>query len=72
MFTVNQLTALEDAIVSGHKVVQYDGKRVEYQTVDELIKVRNLVRDDLIAQGLIAVSSTARGNTTVAEYGRDL
>lgn len=68
-FTTTQLAALEAAIASGELVVQYDGKRVEYRSVADLVKARDLVRGELRAAGVIAAST--RGSTTLASYSRD-
>jgi hypothetical protein len=69
-FTLTQLAALNAAIASGELSVQYDGKRVQYRSIDELIRARDLVRGDLQAAGLLAPPS-ARGRTTVAAFSRD-
>jgi hypothetical protein len=71
-FTVNQLEAIEKAIASGTLRVRYDGKEVQYQDMASLMKARNLIRDELIANGLLTSSGgNARGKSTVAEYSRD-
>lgn len=68
-FSTTQLAVLEAAIVSGELVVQHDGKRVEYRSMADLVKARDLVRAELVAAGLLAAS--ARGSTTVASYSSD-
>jgi hypothetical protein len=71
-FTVTQLEAIEKAIASGTLKVRYDGKEIQYQDMASLMNARNLIRDELIASGLLASSSgNARGRSTVAEYSRD-
>jgi hypothetical protein len=71
-FTVTQLEAIEKAIASGTLRVRYDGKEVQYQDMASLMKARNLIRDELIANGLLTSSGgNARGKSTVAEFCRD-
>lgn len=74
-FTLTQYTAICDAIASGELMVQYDGKRVQFRTVDELVKAKALIEADLIARGLLAPPATAsgveRGGTTLAAFYPD-
>ncbi|WP_375592190.1 phage head-tail joining protein [Chitiniphilus eburneus] len=49
-FTADQLARLEAAIAKGERVVQYDGRRVEYRTIDELIRARDEIRAALASQ----------------------
>lgn len=46
-FTEENLVALEQAIVEGVKVVEYSDKKVEYRSIDEMMKIRNLMRKEL-------------------------
>lgn len=69
-FTVEQLTAIESAIASGELVVQYNGKRVEYRSMADLVAARNLMRGDLLASGALAAPA-GRGSTTVTSYHSD-
>jgi hypothetical protein len=69
-FTVTQLEAIEKAIASGTLKVRYDGKEVQYHTMTELMNARAVIRDELIANGLLA-SAPTRGMTTVTEFSRD-
>lgn len=43
-FTVERLEALEIAIASGERRVKYSDKEVEYRSLDEMIKARDLIR----------------------------
>lgn len=74
-FTLTQHSALCEAIASGELMVQYDGKKVEYRSVSDLIKAKNVVEADLIARGLLAPPATAsgveRGGTTLAAFYPD-
>jgi len=46
-FTLAQLTSLENAIASGTKSVTYGDKTVTYHSLDEMIRLRALMRQDL-------------------------
>lgn len=47
-YTQKHLDAVEQAIARGEKVVRYTDRTVEYRTVDELIKARDLIRTSLV------------------------
>lgn len=46
-FTSSDLTALDEAIASGALEVQYTDKRVKYRSLDDMIKVRRLIKKEL-------------------------
>lgn len=46
-FTSDQLIALESAIAQGALVVEYADKRVEYRSLNEMLKIRDLMREAL-------------------------
>ncbi len=46
-FTSQQLTDLDAAIADGVLVVQANGRRTEYRSLDEMIKLRNLMAAEL-------------------------
>lgn len=46
-FTQENLTALENAIVEGVKKVKYSDKEVEYRSLDEMMRLRNLMKKEL-------------------------
>lgn len=46
-FTQAQLDAIEEAIVSGTTSVSYEGKSVTYRTLDEMLRVRAIIRTAL-------------------------
>jgi len=69
-FTVTQLEAIEKAIASGTLKVRYDGKEVQYQDMSALMNARQVIREELIANGLLADTPT-RGVATVTEFSRD-
>lgn len=47
-YTQAQLDALDEAIAAGTKVVMYDGKRVEYQSLDDMLRARRIVARALL------------------------
>jgi hypothetical protein len=63
-YTQTQLDALDEAIASGTKVVMYDGKRVEYATLDELLRARRIV-----ARGLEVSATRVTGWNPSYERG---
>lgn len=67
-FTLTQLAAIEAAIASGELRVSYDGKSVEYRSMDELRTARDLIRADLIASGALVDSTPTR---SYAAFSRD-
>jgi hypothetical protein len=71
-FTVTQYQAICDAIGTGQLMVQYDGKKVEYRSIAELIAAKNHIEQDLIATGQLAAPSSSagveRGGSTFASY----
>lgn len=46
-FTSQQLADLDAAIADGVLVVQANGRRTEYRSLDEMIKLRNLMAAEL-------------------------
>jgi hypothetical protein len=46
-FTLERLEAVEIAIASGELRVKYQDREVEYRSIDELLKVRSLMREKL-------------------------
>ncbi|RQR37845.1 phage head-tail joining protein [Burkholderia sp. Bp9142] len=46
-FTQQNLDAIEKAIASGTLTVEYNGKRITYQSTADLIRVRNMIKSDL-------------------------
>lgn len=46
-YTTEQLTALENVIADGVLTVKYGEKQVTYRSLDEMIRIRNLMRSDL-------------------------
>lgn len=64
-FTETQLEAIEKAIAEGTLRVKYENKEVEYRSLDEMLKVRDLIRKDL---GIVS----AKGQRILASHDKDL
>ena len=47
LFSQAGLDAIEEAIGGGFLEVEYDGKKIRYRTLDELLRVRNLIMQRL-------------------------
>jgi hypothetical protein len=67
-FTTTQLTAIETAMASGVLTVEIDGVRTTYQSLADLMKLRDRIRAELIATGAI-VDTTPR--VSYAAFSRD-
>jgi len=67
-FTTTQLDAVEAALASGELTVEFDGKRVTYRSMAELIAARDLIRGELIAAGTLTETTPRR---SYAAHSRD-
>jgi hypothetical protein len=65
-FTQAQLDALETAIASGTLEVRYGDKTVRYQSTSDMIKARDLIRDQLNS-----TSATQKSRATFASFVKD-
>ena len=61
-FTQNNLDAVNKAIASGALVVEYDGQKITYRSMGELMRARDLIKSDL--------ASTPRVSHSVASFNR--
>lgn len=67
---LEDLEALEEAIVKGIKVVRYVDKEVTYRSLDEMLRVRDMIRRKL---GLDTDTKTGgRGRRRLADYCKNL
>jgi roadblock/LC7 domain-containing protein len=65
-FTSSDLISIDSAIASGELVIQFsDGKRVQYRSIDELMKARGLIVNE------IAVTTNASSRSTLASFSKD-
>ena len=69
-FTVEQFNAVEKALANGLLEVDYGGKRVRYRSTEELLRVRNLIRSELAASGMLSGTNN-RGATALAIFSRE-
>jgi hypothetical protein len=62
-FTQAQLDAIEAGIAAGSTSVSYEGKSVSYRSLDEMLRIRNIIR---VALGL----ASGKGATVLAAHDR--
>lgn len=67
-YTSEQLATIEAAIASGTLRVEVNGRMVQYQSIDGLIKLRDAMRSELGQE----VPSNARGRAWRPVTGRGL
>jgi hypothetical protein len=48
-FTQTNLTAINKAIASGALIVEYDGQKITYRSMSELMRARDLIKSELSA-----------------------
>lgn len=56
-YTQLDLDALNSAIASGHLKVEYDGKKVEFRSLADLIKIRDIIANELNPSGVATAES---------------
>ncbi|MBC3927782.1 phage head-tail joining protein [Undibacterium sp. CY21W] len=61
-YTQEDLNQLNKAIKSGRFTVEYDGQKVTYRSLDELIRARNLIKSEL--------AETYRRGASIASFVR--
>lgn len=64
-FSLAQLDAIEAAMTSGELMVEFEGKKVQYRSMTDLVVARNTVRAELVASGQLTPPST-----TTTSYAR--
>jgi hypothetical protein len=60
-FTQQNLDAIEAAISAGTLTVEYNGKRITYQSTADLMRVRNLIKSDLESRSGVGGSRSSIG-----------
>lgn len=65
-WTASDLVAIEAAIASGALSVQFSDRRVQYRTMDELLKARAIIKAQVESS---TVSTSTR--STFASYSKD-
>jgi hypothetical protein len=64
-FTAAHLAALETAAASGQLAVQIGDRRIQYQSLDQLMNAIKMARQDVLASG-----SAGRATRRYPEHGR--
>ena len=65
-FTCDDLKAIENALAKGVKTVKYVDKEITYRSVDDMLKIRNLMRQCL------GIGNNSRGTRRVAQFNKAL
>ncbi|MGY3278137.1 phage head-tail joining protein [Bradyrhizobium sp. S3.7.6] len=61
-FSQAQLDAIEEAIAAGSTSVSYEGKSVTYRSLDEMLRIRSIIRS--------ALGLTTQRPTVLVEHSR--
>jgi hypothetical protein len=65
-WTTTDLTAIETAIASGELRVKFSDREVQYRSIDELLKARDVIK------GVLSPSSTSGATScTLASFTKD-
>ena len=67
-FTMEDLHAIENGIAKGVKTVKYTDKEITYRSLDEMLKIRDLMRSCLGLTG----QDGARGRRRVSVHNKAL
>ncbi len=65
-WTQTDLDALDRAIASGHRRVKYGEDEVEYRTLADMWRTRQIIVD-----ALVVVTGTPPAHTTYASFSKD-
>jgi hypothetical protein len=69
-FTQSDLDRIDKAISSGQKVVQLNGRRKEFQSIDDMLKARQLIQQELnTSAGEASGNRRPRGYRAVTRKG---
>lgn len=71
-FTLEKLNDLECAIAEGIKRVKYSDKEVEYRSIDEMLKVRDLMRKKLGLKSACGKNGLFGGKRINAQHSKGL
>jgi len=72
-FTEENLNALQLALVEGARRVKYSDKEIEYRSLDEILKIRDLIKKSLKIKSCSGNRSGLFGGARIrAEYDKDL
>ncbi len=65
-WTLEQLTSLEQAIAEGTLEVEYEDKRVKYRSLEDMKRIRAMMRQEL------GLNSNPNGRRTLASFSKGL
>lgn len=65
-YTLQQLQALDTAIAQGTRTVKYGDKWVEYRSLDEMLRIRNLMAEEL------GLNKQAASNRRFASFSKGI
>ena len=71
-FTKENLLALEHAIVEGVRRVKYTDKEVEYRSIDEMFRIRDLMRSKLGLKKKCGAAGLFGGQRIIPEHSKGL
>lgn len=64
-FTQTDLDNINAAIATGELSVEVNGRKVQYRSMDDLMKARDVISTDLASAAASTTSSTRRGSYRV-------
>ena len=64
-FSQSQLTALDNAIAKGTRTVSYDGTSVTYHSLDEMLKLRSVMKAEVDA-----TAGTPKVKSSLAQFNK--
>jgi hypothetical protein len=64
-WTQAQLDAINAAIAAGTKAVDYGDRRIVYHSLDEMLKAKRVIEEDIAAQ-----AGTGRSRVTYGRFSR--
>ena len=67
-FTQANLDAIEQAIASGELSVMHNGRRVEYRSMDDLLKARDAIKNALAGQAAQRLPTIGGAGFSVARF----
>lgn len=71
-FTLEKLYALECAIADGTLEVQYSDKKVRYRNLDEMLKIRDLMKKELGQTSTCGKKGLFGGTRVNAQHSKGL
>lgn len=63
-FTLDQYNKITEAIAQGALIVKYADKTVQYRSLDEMIRIRNMMAEDL------GLNTNSGGKKVFADFSK--